>query len=180
MPDPDPRDGHLWTVQVSCRGASAIQGPGDAEPRDHAFADYEHPYRTVQVQAHSLPAALRAAANLPLAAYIGDDEDADAARSVTTVRVMAMVETHPYQAGPVVPLCKYYLRNLDAVCGHDADHAVHRVEELSDDLHQALLDFSISPAAAGDDELNQLWALGFIALGAVTPRGRAWLEAHRA
>lgn len=180
MPDPDPRNGHLWTIQVSCRGASAIQGPGDPEPRDHALADYEQPYRPVQVQASSLPAALRAAAGLPLAAFTPDDEDRDSAGPVSTVPVMAMVEVHAYREAFGFTTCRQYLPNLAALCEHDADHAVHRIEELPDDLVQALLDFAVTPAAASDDELDSLYELGFISLGAVTARGRAWLEAHPA
>jgi len=107
---------------------------------------------------------------------------AHAAGPVTTVRVMAMVETHPYQAGPVAQTCRHYLPNLDVVCGHDADHVFHRVEELSDDQEETLRDIYRYGAggAGGDADMNRLYQLGFIALGGVTSRGRAWLEVHRA
>jgi hypothetical protein len=124
------------------------------------------------------------------AAITAHRDQNDPARPVTTVRVMAMVETHTYQAKPGQPHCQQYLQNLDNVCLHDADHAVHRVEVLPPEHRRALELWSgiarYEPGeAVSGDVMRALTRLG-LAVDAglivgqmrVTARGRAWLDVH--
>jgi len=64
-----PEDGHTWVITGASRMSSGIMGPEDAAPHDYQDADWWGEPFSIQVRAWDLPAALRLAAEQPLAAW---------------------------------------------------------------------------------------------------------------
>lgn len=75
--------GHLWQLSVTCRGVSQVTG----DPTYHQAND-DYLVNRVQVRAHSLPAAMRAAAEVPLWQWRTEDVDSE----IEFLRSLADVE----------------------------------------------------------------------------------------